>query len=347
VIPIPRDVESLEEILSEPRAETIAALEGAPGDVVVLGAGGKMGPTLSRMVRIAADRADGGADSGRRKVFAVSRWTDAEVARRLAASGVSTVTADLLDRPAVAELPDAPNVIFMAGQKFGTRDAPARTWAMNVVVPAWCAERYAGSRIVAFSTGNVYPLTPAEGGGSREEDGVAPVGDYAASCVGRERVFEFASDEWGSKCAMVRLNYAIDLRYGVLLDIAQRVREGVPVDVTMGYVNVIWQGDANRVAIEALARCASPPYVVNVTGLSKLSVRKLATELGRRLRREPEFTGVEAPDALLSDTSRMAADFAAPEVSLEWMLDAVADWTAGGRPTLGKATRFEERGGSF
>jgi nucleoside-diphosphate-sugar epimerase len=306
-----------------------------------------MGPTLARMARVAADRADGGADSVRRNVFAVSRWTDAEAARRLAAGGVEVVTADLLDRRAVADLPDAPNVIFMAGQKFGTREAPARTWAMNVVVPAWCAERYAGSRIVAFSTGNVYPLTPAGLGGSREEDGVAPVGDYAASCVGRERVFEFAAAEWGSKCAIVRLNYAIDLRYGVLVDITQRVRDGVPVDVTMGYVNLIWQGDANRVAIEALARCSVPPYVVNVTGRAKLSVRELAMELGRRLGREPSFTGVEAPDALLSDTSRMAADFAAPEVSLECMLDAVADWTANSRPTLGKATRFEERGGSF
>jgi nucleoside-diphosphate-sugar epimerase len=337
----------LDELLSRPREETVAALTSCPGDVVVLGAGGKMGPTLTRLVARAASLADSRAGRVNRRVFAVSRFTSPTARQTLEAAGVEARACDLLDRDAVGRLPDAPNVIFMAGQKFGTADAPATTWAMNTIVPAICAERYAGARIVAFSTGNVYPLTPVAGGGARETDAFGPVGEYAASCVGRERMFELAARQTSTRVAIVRLNYAIDLRYGVLTDLALKVLGGEPIDLRMGYVNVIWQGDANRIAVECLPHATTPPFVVNVTGRDVLSVRDLATRLGERLGSTPAFVGDEAPDALLSNTDRMASTFAPPEVPLESMLDWVGTWVAEGRPLLDRPTHFEERAGRF
>jgi nucleoside-diphosphate-sugar epimerase len=329
----------LDELLSEPRQQTIAALASCPGDVIVLGAGGKMGPTLSRMAKRAA------TDS--RRVIAVSRWSSSAAERALNDAGVETVRCDLLDRDAVRRLPDAPNVIFMAGQKFGTTGQPAMTWGMNTVVPAICAERYKGSRIVAFSTGNVYPLSPVASGGSREDDQLGPVGEYAASCVGRERVLELYSERDGARVAIVRLNYAIDLRYGVLVDVATRVKRGESVALDMGYVNVIWQGDANRIALECLPHAATPPFVVNVTGAEQLSVRTIADWFGHRFGTTPRFAGSERPDALLSNTSRMLATFGAPEVSVDRMLEMVADWVEHDGPLLGKPTKFEARDGKF
>ena len=328
----------LDELLSTPREATVRALAACPGDVIVLGAGGKMGPTLARMVK----RAD-----PERRVVAVSRWSSPQAERTLNDAGVETVACDLLDRDAVRALPDAPNVIFMAGQKFGTSGAPARTWAMNTLVPALCADRYRASRIVAFSTGNVYALAPATSRGAREGDALGPVGEYAASCVGRERMFEYYAEEFGTRVAIIRLNYAIDLRYGVLVDIAQRVKRGDAVPLAMGYVNVIWQGDANRIALECLARATSPPYVVNVTGGEKLSVREIAERFATRFGTTASFDGREGPDALLSDTSRMQQDFAPPAVSLDEMIHRVSDWVDAGGSTLGKPTRFEARDGRF
>jgi nucleoside-diphosphate-sugar epimerase len=235
----------------------------------------------------------------------------------------------------------------MAGQKFGTTGAPAMTWGMNTLVPANCAERYRDARIVAFSTGNVYALTPISDGGSRETDQPAPVGEYAASCLGRERVFEFYAERFGTRVAIVRLNYAIDLRYGVLVDLALRVWRGDEVSVAMGYVNVIWQGDANRLAIECLPRADSPPFVVNVTGPEALSVRQLALRFGERFAKDVRFTGVEAADALLSNTSRMQSTFAAPAVTVDEMIDRIADWVSHDGALLGKPTRFEARDGKF
>ena len=333
--------DELEDLLSAPRAETRAALEACPGDVIVLGAGGKMGPTLTRMLVRASD---GGS---RRRIIAVSRFTSERAEAELRAAGAETIAADLLDPKAVERLPDAPNVIFMAGQKFGTSDAPSATWAMNTVVPAHAAERYQGSRIVAFSTGNVYPLTSATGSGAREGDPVGPVGEYAASCVGRERVFEYYSQKHRTRVAIVRLNYAIDLRYGVLTDIAQHIHDDEPVSLAMGYVNVIWQGDANRIAIECLPLASSPPFVVNVTGAQRLSVRELAEQLGARLGRTPRFEGQERADALLSNTARLHEQFAAPEMPLDRMLDLVAEWVNDGGRLLGKPTHFETRDGRF
>lgn len=335
--------EELDDLLSRPTDAAVAALRDSPGDVVVLGAGGKMGPTLARLVRRCVDERGAGA----RRVLAVSRWSDPAAERALRDWGIEPIRCDLTDRESVARLPDAPNVIFMAGQKFGTAGAPAATWAMNVLVPAHCAERYRESRTVAFSTGNVYPLTPVAGGGSREEDALAPVGEYAASCVGRERVFEWHAERHGTRVAIVRLNYAIAVRYGVLTDLAVKVRSGTPIDLAMGWVNVIWQGDANALAVACLAHVAAPPFVVNVTGERALSVRALATALGERLGRAPFFTGAEAPDALLSDTTRMRAVLGAPPTPLEAMLDWTAAWVRADRPLLGKPTKFERRDGAF
>ena len=329
----------LDDLLSTPRAETNAALAECPGDVVILGAGGKMGPTLARMVRRAA------TDS--RRVIAVSRWSSTSAERALNDAGVETVACDLLDRAAVDKLPDAPNVIFMPGQKFGTTGAPAMTWGMNTLVPANCAERYRDARIVAFSTGNVYALTPVADGGSRETDQLSPVGEYAASCLGRERVFELYADRYKTRVAIVRLNYAIDLRYGVLVDLALKVWRGDEVAVAMGHVNVIWQGDANRIAIECLPHASAPPFVVNVTGNEMLSVRQLAERFGERFGKVVRFTGSEREDALLSNTSRMRDRFAPPAVTIDEMIERVADWVTHDGPLLGKPTKFEARDGKF
>jgi nucleoside-diphosphate-sugar epimerase len=333
---------ALEDALSAPTPVVLDALRATPGDIVVLGAAGKMGPTLARMARRALDTLGTG-----HRVIAVSRFTNSAAARALQNHGIETVRCDLLDRRAVAALPDAPNVIFMAGQKFGTSDAPSATWAMNVLVPAVAAERYASSRIVAFSTGNVYPLTRAGGGGSREDDPPAPVGEYAMSCLGRERIFEDAAARRGTRVAIVRLNYAVELRYGVLVDIAARVMHGEPVSLRMGHVNVIWQGDANAWALASLPRASAPPFVVNVTGAETLAVRALAARFGELLGRAPSFTGTEAPDALLSDASRAHALFGAPSVATSTLVEWVAAWLLAGRPLLGKPTHFEERGGAF
>jgi len=257
------------------------------------------------------------------------------------------VRAELGNRAVIARLPDAPNVIYMAGQKFGTRDLPSLTWAVNTLIPAMVAERYAASRIVAFSTGNVYPLTPATGPGSREGDALTPIGEYANSCVGRERVLEHVSRTRGTPMAIIRLNYAVDLRYGVLVDIAHRVVSGQPVRVDMGWVNVIWQGDANAQAIRALATAASPPVAINVTGPDRLSVREAARRLGELLGATPAFEGAEATDALLSDTTFAQSLFGRPTISTDALIEWVASWVARGGTRLGKPTKFEVRDGKF
>jgi nucleoside-diphosphate-sugar epimerase len=333
------DESELDEALSTPRDATVAALARTPGDIVILGAGGKMGPTLARMARRACEHT--------RRVVAVSRFTSVAVAESLRDAGVDVIAGDLLDREFVSRLPDAPNVVFMAGQKFGTTHAPGRTWMMNVVLPAICAERYRTSRIVAFSTGNVYPLVPVGTGGARESGPLAPVGEYAQSCLGRERMFEHFAAEHGTRTVIVRLTYAIDLRYGVLADLAMKICAGMPISLTMGYVNVIWQRDANRIALELLQHASTPPLVVNVTGRETLRIKGLAEELGQLLGRAPVFEGTESDDALLSDTSRMLSLLPAPDMKIDAMMNLVADWVRGGRPMLGKATHFETRDGKF
>ena len=336
---VPRDEDDLEERLSRPTPALTAALASVPGDLLVLGAGGKMGPSLARMAR----RADPS-----RRVIAVSRWSNRDAADALEAHGVETVGADLLSPRDLAALPDVPNVVFMAGQKFGTTGAPTATWAMNAAVPAFVAERFAGARTVVFSTGNVYPLTPPARGGSRESDPPAPVGEYAFSCLARERIFGAAAARHHTPVAIVRLNYAHDLRYGVLTDLAQRVARGEPIDLAMGYVNVIWQGDANAYALAALAKAATPdPFVVNVAGLETLRVADLARALGQRLGVEPVLAGTEGTDALLSDASHMRYLLDHTPLPVDTLLDWVAEWVRSGGPLLGKPTSFERRDGRF
>lgn len=333
---------ALDEWLSRPGAALPLLLEGVPGDLVILGAGGKMGPTLARMARRALDHAGGSP----RRVTAVSRWSDAAAARALRDAGVATLARDLADPDAVNALPDAELVVFLAGQKFGTAHDPTRTWMTNVVVPSQCLRRYAGRRIVVLSTGNVYGLTPLAGAGSRESDDPAPAGEYAWSALARERVSAWHAEREGTRVTIVRLFYANALRYGVLTDLADRVWRGEPVDLAMGAVNVIWQGDANRLALAGLAHAATPPCVVNVAG-ERHPVRWLAEELGHRLGRSPTFRGHEAPDALLADDTRMRTLLGAPEVDVARLLDWTAAWVREGHPLLGKPTHFEARDGAY
>lgn len=335
----PRTEAELDDALSRPSPSLAAVLARAPGDIIVLGAGGKMGPSLARMAR----RAD-----PTRRVIAVSRWSDAAAATALGEAGVEIARADLLDPRALDALPDAPNVVFMAGQKFGTMGDPSLTWAMNAAVPAFVAERYAGARTVVFSTGNVYALTPATSRGAHEDDALAPVGEYAWSCLARERIFTAAAHRHRTPTAIVRLNYAHDLRYGVLTDLATRILADEPIDLAMGFVNVIWQGDANAIALAALARAAQPaPFVVNVAGRDVLRVADLARALALRLDHAERLIGREAEDALLSDGARMPAVLDDALMPPDTLLDWVADWVSRGGRLLGKPTKFERRDGKF
>ena len=331
-------VDDLDEFLAAPSQALIDDLARAPGDIMILGVGGKMGPTLARLAKNAAPE---------RRVIGVARFSDPAVKSRLESRGVETIAADLLNRAEIDALPRVPNIIFAAGHKFGATGNPGLTWAMNTVVPALVAESFRESRIVAFSTGNVYPLTSIGRQSASEATPPAPIGEYAQSCVGRERMFEYFSGKHGTPGRIFRLNYAIDMRYGVLADIAGKIKHGKPVDVTMGHVNVIWQGDANAQALRCLAHCTTPTTPINCTGPETLSVRWLAAQLGARLGIEPQVTGQEAATALLSDTTQAAARFGYPSVPMGAMLDWVADWVQAERPSLNKPTRFEVRDGGF
>ena len=336
------DVEALDDLLSQPSDATISALAALRGDLVILGVGGKMGPTLARMATRALVAA--GHD---RRVFGVSRFSSPGLRDRLAAGGIEPIEADLLDRAVYARLPDAPNVIFMAGMKFGTSGQESLTWAMNTHMPALVCERYADSRIAAFSTGNVYGLSSVTGRGSTELDSPAPVGEYAMSCLGRERIFEHFSRTRGTRVTLLRLNYATEMRYGVLVDIAQRVFSRTPVPLAMGYLNAIWQGDASEMSLRALAHAASPPLVLNIAGPDVLSVRAVANEFGRLLDVPVTFEGSEAPDALLSDARRAYDLVGRPSVSAGQVMSWIADWIRRDGASLGKPTHFEARDGRF
>ncbi|HTF48937.1 MAG TPA: NAD-dependent epimerase/dehydratase family protein [Pseudonocardia sp.] len=337
------ELAALEQRLWTPSDQLVTELAELPGDLLLLGAGGKLGLSLARMARAALD-AGGEPD---RRVIAVSRFSEPGRHAEFAHAGVQTLSADLSDPAALHALPDAANVIYLVGRKFGTHADPWTTWAVNTYLPALVAWRYAGSRIVAFSTGNVYPLTPVVSGGADEHTPPNPVGEYAQSCLGRERLLQHVSISTGTPMAILRLNYAIDLRYGVLHDIAGAVYAGDPVDVTMGSVNVLWQGDVNAFTLRSLRHCASPPDILNVTGPETVSVRWLAQECGRRLDREPKITGTEAPTALLSNAARCMARFGYPTVSLAEMLDWTCRWVAAGAPSHRKPTGFQQRAGTF
>ena len=335
--------EDLDALLTEPSEEVERALAAVEGDLLILGVAGKMGPTLAQLARRAVDRAGLG-----KRVIGVSRFSSPEVEQQLRVSGVETIACDLLAERALDDLPDAANVIFMVGRKFGTSAAQAQTWATNSYLPGLVARRYRASRLVVLSSGNVYPLVPVTSGGAMERQPPAPIGEYAQSCLGRERVCEYCSRQYGTPMAIIRLNYAIDLRYGVLLDVATRVWAGKPIDVTMGNVNVIWQGDANRVILQALRLCTSPPDVLNVTGPETVSIRHIATRFAEFFGRPaPVFTGAEAPTALLSNAQRAYSLFGYPAIPLERMLRWVAHWVMQGGRIWDNATHFEVRDGNF
>jgi len=332
------DVETLEELLSRPDAATARDLESLDGDVMILGVSGKVGPTLARMAaRALPDR----------RVIGVARFSDPAARKGLDAAGVETIQCDLMDRAALAKLPKAGNIVFMAGHKFGASGNPGLTWAMNTYLPGLVAETFTDARISAFSTGCVYPFVPLTDIGADERTIPDPPGEYAQSCIGRERMFEHFSKVHGTPGRLIRLNYAIDLRYGVLCDIADKVAAGRPVDLETGHVNVIWQGDANRYALRALAHPTAPTTPLNVSGPETLSVRWLAEELARRMDRPVTFTGAPGPTAWLNNSAEAFRLFGYPEVPLARMLDWVADWTLREMPSLGKPTKFENRDGRY
>jgi nucleoside-diphosphate-sugar epimerase len=336
-----QDVEDLEERLSAPSERLLETFQRVRGDILVLGAAGKMGPTLARMAKRASL-----LSHTPRRVIAVSRFSEAGSAESLQRHGIETIPCDLLEGDLEA-LPSAPNVIFMAGRKFGSQGNEALTWAMNVWLPGRVAQRFAGSRIVAFSTGNVYGLSPVQGGGSREDDTPNPQGEYAMSCLGRERIFEHFSRVQETPMAIIRLNYAVEMRYGVLVDIARRVWEGEEVDLSMGYVNVIWQGEANALSLCALEVVASPPTLLNVAGSEILRIRKVAEEFGERMGRSVRFVGQEREDALLNCGQKARDLFGAQETSVSQMMDWITDWITRGGASLNKPTHFEVRDGKF
>jgi nucleoside-diphosphate-sugar epimerase len=337
------DVEALETFMSEPTPGLEADLARIDGDLIVLGVGGKMGPTLARMARRAAPG---------RRVIGVARFSDPALKAALERHGVECIACDLLDREALERLPNVRdgvrNCVFMAGHKFGAAGNAALTWMMNVGVPMMVAETFRDIRIVVFSTACVYPFVPVDGPGADERTpATPPPGDYANSCVGRERMFEYGSRKYGTPGRLVRLSYAIDMRYGVLHDVASSVFAGTPVDLTMGHADVIWQGDANEQALRLLAHCTSPATPINITGPRHTSIRWLAAEFGRRYGRAPILTGQEAPTAWLEDTAQAQALFGPPRVPIDAMIDWVTDWVRRGGPSLGKPTHFSTRDGKY
>lgn len=336
-------VEELEELLSTPYPETIRDLGEVEGDIMVLGAGGKIGPSL---VMTAAKAVKMGGL--RKRIIAVSRFTrNDELVSRLRGMGVEVIRADLTNEDDVARLPDVENIIFMVGRKFGTANEPELTWITNTYVPALVARRFPRARFIVFSTGNVYPLVPIYSGGATEETKVAPIGEYAYSALARERVFNYFFKINGNRAVIIRLNYAVELRYGVLLDIALKVLKGEPIDLTMGYVNVIWQGDVNNIVLRALKYASNPPLILNVTGPEIVSVRWVAEEFGKLLGRKPVFMGNEADTALLSNAAKAFELFGYPRVTLLQMIKWIASWVKGGKPIYNLPTHYEVRTGEF
>jgi nucleoside-diphosphate-sugar epimerase len=334
--------EQLEDLLSAPNAADIATMGRLPGDIIILGAGGKMGPSLARRISRASE-----ASGARRRVIAVSRFSSVHAREELERAGVETRPCNLLDRVEVDQLPDCENVLHLAGRKFGSTDRTDLTWASNTIVPAYIAHRYRGSRIVAFSTGNVYPFVKASSGGSVETDPPEPRGEYAQSCLGRERIFEYFSREYGTRCLIFRLNYAVDLRYGVVVDIARKLFEGRPVDLNVPAFNVIWQGDANSYALRALELCGTPSRLLNVTGPETCSVQSVAAFFARRFQRAAVFQGEESDESLLNNASLCHRLLGYPEVTLGELLEMVAHWVEIGGASLNKPTRFEVADGRF
>lgn len=337
-----RDLEQLEELLSRPSPELVTMMGRLEGDLLILGVGGKTGPSLARMARRASDAA-----GVARRIIGVSRFSKPALPQQLNAWGIETISCDLLDRTALAQLPDAPNVLYLAAMKFGSTGQEATTWAMNVYLPGMVMEKYHRSRIVSYSSGNIYPLMPIGSGGSSESDPSGPVGDYAMSVLGRERILTYFSQKHSTPTALVRLNYAHEMRYGVMVDIAQQVMAGKPINLTMGYFNAIWQGDSNVMTLRCFEQVASPPFIINLAGPETLSVRQVAERFGELLGKKVRFIGAEAPDALLSNAQLSYQLFDRPTVPVEQMIEWIADWQRRGGTTHGKPTHFQTRDGKF
>ncbi|MBB5082907.1 NAD-dependent epimerase/dehydratase family protein [Nonomuraea endophytica] len=334
-----RTVSELEERLARPSAGLVDDLARLDGDIMILGAGGKLGPSL---VRLALN-----ATRGDKRVVAVSRFSEPGLADALTSEGATVVSADVADEAALRDLPDVENVVFLVGAKFGTQGAEHATWFTNSYLPGRVADRFRHSRIAALSTGNVYPLAPVTSGGATEETKPDPVGEYAMSCLGRERVMEHFSEKYGTRLALIRLNYAVEMRYGVLVDLAQKIVAGEPIDLATGQVNVVWQGYANEVTLRALLHADAPPYLLNLTGPELISVRQAARDLGRAIGKEPILVGEEAPTALLSNAGKCHRLFGYPELTPAELIEHTARWVSEGGPLLGKPTKFERRDGRF
>ena len=343
VIPgVLRTEADVDELMSRPSPALIDFMKGLQGDIAILGIAGKMGLSLGALA-VNASRAAG----VNRKVYGVSRFSDPAAIAALEQAGVIPVRCDLLDRAAVSALPRVPHVIFMAGRKFGTDGEESLTWAMNTVVPAQVCEHFSKSRIVAFSTGCVYPLVPLAQGGCVEEDRPDPIGEYGQSCLGRERTFEYFSRRNGTPVCLLRLNYALDVRYGVLHDLARTIWDGRPVSRTVGHFNAIWQGDANTQALLALGECATPPAILNLTGPETVSVVAAANTLGRLLGKPVTFTGEPGPTAYLNNASRSHRLFGYPRISLAHVISWTAEWIKQDGRSLGKPTHFEVADGKY
>jgi hypothetical protein len=332
------DIAALDELLCRPSRALIDDLNKVDGDIMILGVAGKMGPTLAGLAKAALPG---------RRIFGVARFSDMSVKAWLDARGIETIHCDLLDEAQLKALPKIANIVFMAGRKFGAEDDLSLTWAMNAHVPALVAQAFKNSRIVAFSTGCVYPFVPVDGKGSDETMPLNPPGEYAQSCVGRERMFEYFSRQYATPGRLFRLNYAIDMRYGVLHDIATNVLNRKPIDVGLGHVNFIWQGDASSLALRCLAHCEAPTTPINISGHEILAVRDLAQQFGKLLGREPVLVGKEEPTAWLADTSQAVKLFGLPIVDTAQLIAWTADWVARSMPSLGKPTKYEVRDGRY
>jgi hypothetical protein len=335
-------LDMLEDLLSAPTSESVKMFSALEGDIMFLGIGGKIGPSLARMAKRACEEA-----GIKKRIYGVALFESEEQRKKLENIGIETFHGDLLDPGFIHSLPKVRNVYFLAGMKFGSEENLSLTWAVNSYMPAMVAEYYKASNIVAFSTGCVYPLVPVTSGGSLETDAPGPVGEYAQSCLGRERMFEYGSKQHGTKVCLIRLNYSVELRYGVLVDIALKVKKQEPIDLSMGYFNVIWQGDVNDMVLRSLDICESPAKILNITGSDTLSVRDVAMEFGKLFKVNPELINEEARTALLNNSEQAFQLFGRPQVSTGQIIRWIADWINEGRELLGKPTHYEVRDGKY
>jgi nucleoside-diphosphate-sugar epimerase len=337
-----RNIESVYKKLLEPSADLIEDIAMIDGDIIVLGIGGKMGPGLARVAKQAIDKA-----GINKKIIGVARFSEPGLQEQLNSEGIETISADLLNEDDLQALPQEKNVLYLAGTKFGTTGKESLTWAMNSYLPGRVAQKFKNSRIVVFSTGNVYPLVPVVGGGATEDLPTEPVGEYAQSCLGRERIFQYFSLKNNTPVLIYRLNYANDVTYGVLHEIAKSVKENQPVDLSMGTASVIWQGDANEIAIRCLKHCSVPAKILNVTGPETVSLRWLAEQFGKMLGVTPEFINEERSTSFLSNAAESFRLFGYPKVTLKQMMEVILGWLNEGGKTINKPTHFSERKGKY